>query len=133
MQWWLWNHSKPRPTTFHLGVFKMFQCRDFSNTVGVFTDVQWSTVQWSMSQLDLVCTLLKEVGHLILYSYSITLPSFVSLHRCSIDRYSIIIYCSKCCCFFLHTILYFKRFSPRQIYVCIKRKDNNPTNITAVH
>ena len=42
---------------------------------------------------------------------------FFSLHSCSTDRHSIIIYCKSCCWFFPHIILYLTRFSPRHIHM----------------
>ena len=43
--------------------------------------------------------------------------SFISLHSCSKDKHSTIIYCNGCCWFFPHIKLYLIRFSPRHIHM----------------
>ena len=98
-----------------VGVMQTVQCREFSTAVeGIYTCIMMNSSMMSESiRFGVYFTGRSES---LIYT-SITLPSFISLHSSSSDRYSIIIYCNSSCWFFLQFKLYLTRFSSRHIHL----------------
>ena len=101
----------------NLGVLNLIQCRTpFTIALeGIYTCTMMNSSMMEQSvrfgvyfnarseSLRLYMPLLKK--------------SFISLHSCSKDKHSTIIYCNGCFWFFPHIKLYLIRFSPRHIYM----------------
>ena len=100
-----------------VGVIQAVQCREFSTAAeGIYTCIMMNSSMMSES-IRFGVYFTGRSKSLIYTFYHFIIFNFISLHSCSSDRYSIIIYCNTSCWFFPHIELYLTRFSPRHIYL----------------
>ena len=99
------------------GVNNLYLCRTFTTTEeGVYSCIMMNSSMMEQT-MRVGVYFIGRSESLDMYPITSLLSSFISLHSCSNDRPSIIIYCNNCCWFSPHIVLYLTRFSPRHIHM----------------
>ena len=98
-----------------VGVMQTVQCRTFSTAVeGIYTCIMMNSSMMNESIRFGVYFTGRSKSHVM---HSIIQACFISLHSCSSDRYSIIIYCNNSCWVSPQFKLYLTRFSSRHLHM----------------
>ena len=99
------------------GVVNFYLCGTFTTTEeGVYSCIMMnSSMMYQTMRVGLYFTGRSE--SLDMYPITSLLNIFISLHSCSNNRPSIIIYSNSCCWFSPHIVLYLTGFSPRHIHM----------------
>ena len=99
-----------------VGIINTVQCRTFSTAAeGIYTCIMMNSSM--MNESIRFGVYFTGRSKSLTYLYIPSQPFSFSLHSCSSDRYSIVIYCNSSCWFLPQFELYLTRFSSRHIHV----------------